>query len=115
MEGAAAAAAEGLDGPDAVVELVCDDNVVAVEAAVEADGACGVLIVLEGDDDGRVGVEAGALQATSSYLSINISVLLPRNYSTRSTQQLVAELEEITKLSVHQYHMNPQHNRATDW
>ena len=55
------AAAEGLDGRDAVVELVCDDDVVAVVAAVEANGACGVLIVLEGDDDRGVGVEAGAL------------------------------------------------------
>ena len=72
------AAAEGLDGPNDVVELVGDDNVVAVETAVEADGACGVLIILEGDD-GRVGVEAGALQATSSYLSINIFVLHSNN------------------------------------
>jgi hypothetical protein len=88
VEGAAAAAAEGLDGPDAIVELVGDDDVVVVEAAAEADGACGVLVVLEGDDDGRVDIEAGALQATSSYLSINISVLLHNNYSTRSTQQL---------------------------
>ena len=84
---------------------------VVVEAAAEADGACGVLVVIEGDDDGRVSVEAGALQATSSYLSINISVLLHRNYSTRSTQQLVAELEEITKLSVHQYHQEHEYNK----
>ena len=58
MEGAAAAAAEGLDGPDAIVKLVGDDDVVVVEA----DDACSVLVVLEGDDDGRVGVEAGALR-----------------------------------------------------
>ena len=53
----------------------------------------------------------GALQARSSYLSINISVLLHSNYSTRSTQQLVAELEEITKLSVHQYHQEHEYNK----
>ena len=34
---------------------------VVVEAAAEADGACGVLVVIEGDDDGRVSVEAGVL------------------------------------------------------
>lgn len=51
-----AAAAEGLDGPDAIVDLVGDDDVVVVEAATEADGACGVLVVLEGDD-GRASVE----------------------------------------------------------
>ena len=75
---------------------------VVVEAAAEADGACGVPVVIEGDDDGRVSVEEGALQATSSYLSINISVLLHRNYSTRSTQQLVAE---------HQYHQEHEYNK----
>ena len=84
---------------------------VVVEAAAEADGACGVLVVIEGDDDERVSVEAGALQATSSYLSINISVLLYSNYSTRSTQQLVAEQEEITRLSVHQYHQEHEYNK----
>ena len=110
MEGTAAEAAEGLDGPDAVVELVGDNDVVVVEAVAEADGTCRVLIVLEGNDDGRVDVEASALQATSSGLSINISVLLHSNYSTRSTQQLVAELEEITRLSVHQYHQEHEYN-----
>ena len=57
MEGAAAAAAEGLDGPDTVMDLVGDDDMVVVEAAAEADRAYGVLVVLQGDDDGRVGVE----------------------------------------------------------
>lgn len=48
------AGGEGLDGPDAVVDLVGDDDVVVAEA----DGAGGAhVVVLEGDDDGRVGVE----------------------------------------------------------
>ena len=53
----------------------------------------------------------GVLQATSSYLCINISVLLHSNYNTRSTKQLLAELEEITKLSVHQYHQEHEYNK----
>ena len=53
----------------------------------------------------------GALQARSSYLSINISVLLHSNYIIRSTHQLVAELEEITKLSVHRYHQEHEYNK----
>ena len=57
MEGAAAAAAEGLDGPDTVMDLVGDDDMVVVEAAAEADCAYGVLVVLQGDEDGRVSVE----------------------------------------------------------
>ena len=52
----------------------------------------------------------GALQATSSYLSISISLLLHINYITRSTQQLVAKLEEITRLGVHQYHQEHEYN-----
>ena len=84
---------------------------VVVEAAAEADGACRVLVVLEGDDDGRVDVKASALQATSSYLSINIFVLPHCNNNTRSTQQVVAELEEITRLSVHQYHQEHEYNK----
>ena len=58
MQGAAAAAVEGLNGPDAVVDLVGDDDVVVVEAAAEDDCACRVLVVLQGDDDGSVGVES---------------------------------------------------------
>ena len=57
MEGAAATAAKGLDGPDAIVDLVVDDDMVVVEAAAKVDRAYGVLVVLQGDEDGRVGVE----------------------------------------------------------
>lgn len=76
-----AAAAEGLNGPDAVVDLVGDDDVVVVEAAAEADCACGVLVVLQGDDDGRVGVEPVVVVLvktignliTSQYCAITLS------------------------------------------
>ena len=60
MEGAAAAAAEGLDGPDTVVDLVGDDDVVVAEA----DGA-------GGDHGGGLDGDAAGETAGGSFIGMS--------------------------------------------